>query len=188
MPKLVTENVGKFNYHYPKTAVIITASSRGKDGAMAAAWHSSISVHPPIYGVSISPKRFTHQLITESKEFGVNFVSLEKASLVTQVGGTSGQRMDKFERFRIEKEEPLKTGVPVLKDAYAAYECKLIDIKLYGDHTWVVGEIVAVHYLEEAFTPELILDQAKVKPLLYLGSEFYATTDKDSVQFIKRGI
>ena len=188
MPKLVTENAGKFSHHYPKTAVIITASSRGKDDAMAAAWHSSISVNPPIYGVSISPRRFTHQLITESKEFGINFISLEKASLVTQVGGTSGQGMDKFERFHIEKEKPLKIGVPLLKDAYAAYECKLIDSKLYGDHTWVVGEIVAVHYLEEAFTPESILDQAKIKPLLYLGSDFYTTTDKDSVHFIKRGI
>jgi len=188
MPKLVTENVGKFNYHYPKTAVIITASSRGKDGAMAAAWHSSISLHPPIYGVSISPRRFTHQLITESKEFGVNFVSLEKASLVTQVGGTSGQRMDKFERFHIEKEKPLKTGVPILKDAYAAYECKLIDSKPYGDHVWVVGEIVAVHFPEEAFAPEKILHLERIKPLLYFGSDFYATIDKNSLSLIKKGI
>jgi len=40
--------------------------------------------------------------------------------------------------------------VPVLKDAYAAYECKLVDSKPYGDHLWIVGEIVAVHFLEEA--------------------------------------
>ncbi|GAI17385.1 unnamed protein product, partial [marine sediment metagenome] len=38
-------------------------------------------------------------------------------------------------------------------------------------------------------TSEKILDLAKIKPILYLGSEdFYATTDKDSLQLIKRGI
>ncbi len=188
MPKIVTEKVGKFSQHYPKIAVIVTASARGKDNAMTAAWHSSISRHPPLYGVSISPKRFTYQLITESKEFGINFMPWQKASLAAKVGGTSGQETDKFERFAIEKEKPLRTEIPILKDAYAAYECKLVDSKSYGDHIWVVGEIVALHFLEEAFTSEEILDLAKIKPILYLGSEeFYATTDKDSLQLIKRG-
>jgi flavin reductase (DIM6/NTAB) family NADH-FMN oxidoreductase RutF len=82
----------------------------------------------------------------------------------------------------------LKTTAPILKDAYAAYECKLADSKPYGDHIWIVGEIVAVHFLEEAFTPADILDLDKIKPLLYLGSDFYASADKNSVSFVKRGI
>jgi len=188
MAKIITENVGKFSQHYPKVATIVTASSRGKDNAMAVAWHSSISPSPPLYGISISPKRFTYQLIIESKEFGINFIPSEEASFAAKVGGTSGKVIDKFERFNMEKEKPLKTQVPILKDAYAAYECKLVDNKPYGDHIWVVGEIVAVHFFEEAFTSEGILALDKIKPLLYLGSEFYATTDKGSLLFLKRGI
>ena len=188
MPKIVTEDIGKFSHHYPKVAVIITASARGRDDAMTAAWHSSISLKPPLYGIAIASKRFTYQLITESLEFGINFIPSEKALLAAAIGGTSGQQMDKFERFNIRKENPLKTTVPILKDAYAAYECKLVDSKSYGDHIWIVGEIVAVHFLEEAFTPAEILDMDKIKPLLYLGSDFYASTDKNSVSFVKRGI
>jgi len=188
MPKIVTEDIAKFSQHYPKVAVIVTASAGGKDGAMTAAWHSSISLKPPLYGIAIAPKRFTYQLITESREFGINFIRLEKAFISAAIGGTSGQQMDKFERFNIKKEKPLKTTAPILKDAYAAYECKLVDSKSYGDHIWVVGEIVAVHLLEEAFTPTEVLDLNKIKPLLYLGSDFYASTDKNSVSFVKRGI
>ena len=188
MSRVVTESIGGFSQHYPKVVAIVTASAGGKDNAMTAAWHSSISVNPPLYGVSISPKRFTYQLITESKEFGINFVPFEKASLAAQVGGISGKEMDKFERLNIEKEKPLKTGVPILKDAYAAYECKLVDSKAYGDHIWVVGEIVAVHFLKDVFTEKQTLSLNKIKPLLYLGSEFYATSDKDSVRFVKRGV
>ena len=188
MPKIVTEATGKFSQHYPKVTAIVTASARGRDAAMTAAWHSSISLKPPLYGIAIAPKRFTYQLITESREFGINFVPLEKASLAAAVGGTSGQQIDKFERFNIEKEKPVKTTAPILKDAYAAYECKLVDSKPYGDHLWIVGEIVAVHFLEEAFTPLEVLDLDKMKPLLYLGSDFYASTDENSVSFVKRGI
>jgi flavin reductase (DIM6/NTAB) family NADH-FMN oxidoreductase RutF len=188
MPKIVTEAIGKFSHHYPKVAAIVTASARGRDDAMTAAWHSSISLRPPLYGVAVTSKRFTYQLITESQEFGINFIPSEKAFFAAGIGGTSGQQMDKFERFNIKKEKPLKTTVPILKDAYAAYECKLVDSKPYGDHIWIVGEIVAVHFLEEAFTPAEVLDLDKMKPLLYLGSDFYASTDKNSVSFVKRGI
>jgi len=189
MSKFITPNIERLSQHYPKIVAIVTSSARGKDNAMTAAWHSSISINPPLYGVSISPQRFTYQLITESKEFGINFVPWEKASLATQVGGTSGREIDKFQKFYIEKEKPLKTAVPILKDAYAAYECKLIDSKMYGDHTWFVGEVIAVHFLKEAFTSEKILDLNKIKPLLYHGSEwFYVTTDKNSLQFIKEGV
>jgi len=188
MPKIVTEDIGKFSQHYPKVAVIVTASAQGRDDAMTAAWHSSISLKPPLYGVAIASKRFTYQLITENQEFGINFISLEKASLAAAIGGTSGKKMDKFESFDIKKERPLKTTAPILKDAYAAYECKLVDSKPYGDHFWIVGEIVAVHFREEAFTPAQVLDLDKIKPLLYLGADHYASTDKSSIKIIERGI
>jgi flavin reductase (DIM6/NTAB) family NADH-FMN oxidoreductase RutF len=188
MSRIVTEDIGKFSQHYPKVAVIVTASARGRDDAMTAAWHSSISLKPPLYGVAVTSKRFTYQLMTESREFGINFITLEKASLAAAVGGTSGKQMDKFERFKIKKENPLKTTAPILKDAYAAYECRLVDSKPYGDHIWIVGEIVAVHVSKEAFTSTESLNLNKIKPLLYLGSDFYASTDIDSVNFAKRGI
>ncbi len=188
MPKIVTADVRKFSQHYPKVAAIVTASAGNKDAAMTAAWHSSISLKPPLYGVALTSKRFTYQLITESREFGINFLPFDKAPLAAAIGGVSGHQLDKFEQFNIEKEKSVKTAVPILKDAYAAYECKLVDNRPYGDHIWVVGEIVAVHYLDEAFTPEEIIDLNKIKPLFYLGSDFYASADKNSTKHIKRGI
>jgi len=188
MSRIVTEDIGKFSQHYPKVAVIVTASVRNRDDAMTAAWHSSISLKPPLYGIAVTAKRFTYRLMTESREFGINFIPSEKASLAAAIGGTSGQQMDKFERFNIKKEKPLKTTAPILQDAYAAYECKLVDSKPYGDHIWIVGEIVAVHFLEEAFTAAEVLDIHKIRPLLYLGSDFYASIDKDSVNFVKKGV
>ena len=188
MSKIVSEDIGEFGRHSPKSVAIVTSSSRGKDNAMTAAWHSCVSLKPPLYGVAISPKRFSYQLIAESKEFGINFVPFNKASLAARVGGIPGGEIDKFKRLHIKKEKSLKTGIPILKDAYAAYECKLVDSRTYGDHFWVIGEIVAVHLLEEALTLEGTLDLGKMEPLIYLGADFYATADKNSTIFIRRGI
>jgi len=187
MDKVRTEDTGGFYQHYPKVPVIVTAQAGGRDNAMAAAWHTSISAEPPLYGVAVSPKRFTYQLIAEGKEFGINFLPFAKAELVASIGGSKGAEVDKFHRFNIAQEKPVKTAVPILQAAYAAYECKLVDDRVYGDHRWLVGEIVAVHMLKGALTPEETLDVAKVSPILYLGHELYLTTSKD-VTYLDRKV
>jgi flavin reductase (DIM6/NTAB) family NADH-FMN oxidoreductase RutF len=188
MAKVISEGVGEFYQHYPRVACVVTAHAKEKDNAMAAAWHSSISRSPPLYGVSISPNRFTYQLITESREFGVNFLPFETAELVASVGGSDGQTIDKFQRFNIARDRSVKTAAPILTAAYIAYECRLVDDKGYGDHRWLVGEIVAVHMAKEIFTPEETLDLDKISPTMYLGGNFYCTAAKDTRRYLDREV
>ncbi len=188
MNKVISEGIGVFCQHYPKVVAIVTAQAQGKDNAMAAAWHTAISREPPIYGIAISPKRFTYQVIIDRKEFGISFLPFEATELVASVGSTSGQQIDKFHQFNIAKDKPVKTKVPILKAAYAAYECRLVDDREYGDHRFLVGEIVAVHWRREAFTPEGTLDLSKVSPILYLGRELYVTTSRDAARHLEREV
>ena len=175
MAKVSVEGAAGYSHHYPKVAIIVTANAKGKDNAMAVAWHSSISLNPPLYGVSIAPGRFTYELLLQAGEFGINFMPIDKAELVAAVGGSSGRDIDKFDKFGLAKETPLKTSVPILKDAYASYECKLFDHKIYGDHVWVVGEILASHFDQELFTEKQGLVLERFTPTLYLGADNYTT-------------
>lgn len=175
MSKVVIEKINTFYHYCPKIANIITVQLGDKMNAMTAAWHSPISFTPPLYGVSISAKRYTYELIIESKRFGVNFIPMTEAELAASIGGSSGRNINKFQRFNIATDQSTKSSVPVLGAAYAAYECQLIDDQEYGDHHWLVGEIMAVHLQEGVFTSEDVLDLSRVKPLLYLGKERYIT-------------
>jgi flavin reductase (DIM6/NTAB) family NADH-FMN oxidoreductase RutF len=188
MAKVITEDIGAYYHHYPRVAAIVTAQAKGRQNAMAVAWHTSLSVSPPLYAISLSPKRFTYQLIVASKEFGVNFLPFSQAGLVASVGGSKGEEIDKFRQFDIAQDKPVKTRVPILKDAYAAYECKVVDDLVYGDHRLLVGEIVAVHSLREAFAPEETLDLAEVSPVLYLGNERYVTVSRETVKHLDRKV
>ncbi len=186
MAKVFTEDLGGFYHHYPRVACVVTAQAKGRDNAMTVAWHVSISFNPPLYGVAISSKKFTYQLITDSREFGVNFLPLARAELLASIGGSSGHEIDKFSKFNIAKDKPVKTAVPILKDAYAAYECRLVDERSYGDHQLLVGEIVAVHILEESFAADGPLNLKSVSPALYLGHDLYVTTSADTVISLDR--
>jgi len=186
MGEICIEGVGEFYHHYPRVAAVVTARVGEKANAMAAAWHSPLSRKPPLYGVAVSPKRFTHELILEAGEFGVDFLPFDKAEVIASLGGSTGREVDKFEVFEIAEEKAVLTSAPILAEAYAAYECKLVSHHTFGDHTWFVGEIVMVHLVEGAVTDEGVLDLSSVKPALYLGADRYVTASQESLTYLDR--
>lgn len=175
MKDVHTKDVGQFYYHVPWPVAVVAVHWEGKDNAMAAAWHAPISFDPPLYGVSISPKRHTYELISKAREFTANFMSLESAELIAAVGGSTGREIDKFEEFDLEREDPLEVSSPILSSAYATYECILHKEDTYGDHQLFVGRIVAVHYTSAFLMPDGTTDPDAAEPTLYLGAEIYAT-------------
>ena len=175
MSKVAQYQLDEYYYHYPAVATVVTSHADGKNNAMAVAWHTAISRKPPIYGVAISPKRFTHGLIVASGEFVVNFVPWEKRELVAKVGGCSGSEVEKFLAFGIVTASGKVMQAPVLADAYAAYECRVMERRAMGDHDLFMGSIVALHWDKEALSKDSMLDPGQAHPVLYLGGDYYAT-------------
>jgi flavin reductase (DIM6/NTAB) family NADH-FMN oxidoreductase RutF len=186
MNKSTTEGVGIFAQHYPRVAAVITAKAGNQANAMTAAWHMPLSYNPPLYTVAMAPKRFTYSLIATSHEFGVNFMPADHAEILAAVGGTHGAEVDKFRAFQLGTDKPLKTDVPILTASYAAYECKLIVDRVYGDHRLLIGEIVAVHWLKEVFLDDGSLDLTMVSPALYIGNEHYVSTESGTIRTLAR--
>ena len=186
MVGIISEGLTKFYQQYPRIPIVVTAQARGKRNAMVAARHTAISTTPPTFGVSLSFESFTYQLIAESKEFGVNFLPFEATELIASIGGSKGREVDKFQKFNIAVGKAMKTAVPILEAAYAAYVCKVIDDRGYGRARWVVGEVVSMQPLKECLAPQGILDLDRVNPLLYLGEEHYLTTAKETVKYVPR--
>ncbi|MBI4310768.1 MAG: flavin reductase family protein [Chloroflexi bacterium] len=177
MSKIVKTQIDQFYFHYPSSATVVTTRAGDKANAMAVAWHTAMSHHPPYYMVSISPKRFSHQLITQSGEFVVNFMPAEMGALIARVAACSGKDVDKFRAFGIEASPGAKVGAPVLKDALASYECKVIARHTYGDHDLFMGEILAVQYEPSAYNEGMMLDLDSQRPILYMGGDYYSTAN-----------
>ncbi len=176
MHRVILNSVAHMNHFYPSVAAVVTVQHGEKRNAMACAWHSALSFDPPLYGVLISPKRFSYQLILNAGAFAVNFLPYEKAELIAGVGRNSGRDMDKFAVFSMACEPLSEALAPILQDAYAAYECRLTARHPCGDHDLFVGEVVRVHQAPQAFSQEGVLEIGRVRPALYLGVDWYTTT------------
>jgi flavin reductase (DIM6/NTAB) family NADH-FMN oxidoreductase RutF len=144
---------------------------------MAAGWHSYISIKPPMYGIAVAPERYTHHLIRNSGFFGVNFLPGERSESIQQVGVATGHEQDKLSDFGLDYEDGLTANVPILVEAYVAYECSLVDVQSYGDHDWFVGTITQFYRDEDLFLENGLPNLARLEIPLYLGRSEYAILD-----------
>lgn len=188
MEKTYIEGAGEFYSYYPKLLVIVTAHYDGKENAMTSAWHSPISFSPALYGVFISPKRFTHQLILGSHEFCLNFITLEKAEIAAKIGGVKGAETDKFSLLNIKTEKAIRVNAPILEDSYVSLECRVKERRSYGDHDLFVGEVLVTHFIKDIFLPKGIIDFKKVRPALYAGADNYVSVAPETLKFIDRAV
>lgn len=181
--KKITTKISQFQYFYPYTVAIVGAKAKTKINYMSCAWHTALSFEPPLFGVLISKKRFTHQVISEAREFTANFISFERVKLSALMGRKSGHDIDKLSEFQVKLSPSKIIKTPIIEEAYVSFECKVADIRAYGDHDLFVGEVLAVHE-EECFDKEGILSTGKIHPLLYLGKDFYITINPDTLKHV----
>jgi len=178
--KKIIRDLETFQYFYPYTVALVGARAEGRTNFMSCAWHTALSFRPPLFGVLISKKRFSHGLISEAGEFTVNFIAADKALLSARYGRKSGGDMDKLEEYPLRLAPPSVVQTPVIDDAYVCLECRLAEVRTYGDHDLFVGEVLAVHQEEGSFDEEGVLDPGNTRPLCYLGSDVYITVDPAS--------
>ena len=138
---------------------IVTAQARGKKNGMTAAWVSQVSFKPPLLMVAIAPTRVTHALIKISGFFAINTLSEDQIELAKYFGTHSGKNVDKFANIAYIE---AGNGSPVLKEAMAYVECKLVNAFEAGDHTLFIGEVLEGEILK----PDK-------KPLLFIWDKFF---------------
>jgi flavin reductase (DIM6/NTAB) family NADH-FMN oxidoreductase RutF len=165
-------------FYYPRLVCVVGVRDDAKKTCNFApvAWTTPLSSEPPLFGVCLSPNTYSHQLVLKTGEFTVNFLSDEHAALAAALGHLSGRDKDKVEALELALTPGEVLSTPSLTVAYASAECLLLERHHVGDQTLLVGEVQRIHASPDAFDADGVLRLDRLKPLLYLGSNRYATT------------
>jgi flavin reductase (DIM6/NTAB) family NADH-FMN oxidoreductase RutF len=146
---------------YPRQVVLITSSAEGRQNVSTVEWFTPINDDPFMVAFSIKNSSMTFQLISSSLEFLVAIPTEKLKESVSICGMTSGKYINKFEEAKLTPLPAKKVSAPLIKEAYANIEFKVLDYKNVEDHTVFIGEAVEVHYEEEK--EELLLFNDKEK-------------------------
>jgi flavin reductase (DIM6/NTAB) family NADH-FMN oxidoreductase RutF len=179
-PLLVSAPPARFFGYYPGTVAVITSACGGDRNVMSAGWHAALSAEPPLYGVALGRERYTYDLVQASGGFAVHFLPFACARVIAAVGSVSRHTgIDKFERLSLTTSNGAVLPLPILQDAYLAYECRVMAMHPTGDHDWVVGEVVALHHRPAAFDERRVQAAHAVPGVVYYGRGRYEALGGD---------
>ena len=108
----------------------------------------SVSDSPATVLCCLNHSNANNQIFFDSGIFALNTLAAEHLALAKAFAGFSHQPAE--ERFAMAEWDILVTGAPVLKDAMATYDCRLIDIKVMSTHSVLFGEVVGLRMAKEA--------------------------------------
>jgi flavin reductase (DIM6/NTAB) family NADH-FMN oxidoreductase RutF len=142
---------------WASTVTVITTKTDDLIYGLTATAFSSLAADPPEVFVSVYRKTRTHPLIVQSGIFCVNFLAPDMAHISDRFAG----RVPDAERFANLSHHTEATGAPVLDDAIAFLDCKLVHSFEAADHTLFIGSVQAAR-----------VQKPDAAPLLYFNGKY----------------
>ncbi len=156
---------------YPRQTVLVVAASSEKSNLTAVEWLTPVSEKPPMIAISLANNSLTLDLICTSMEFVVALPTDKLRDAVLLCGSTSGKFIDKFEETGLTQVKASRVSAPLILEAAANVECKVLSYTSAGDHSIVVGEVVEMHLPKDDGAFESVLFNRGGKKLFSLKLE-----------------
>ena len=136
------------------TGVTVVTTRYGEDiSGMTANAVMSLSLDPPLILVSVNKSSNIHGYLTQGKCFAVNVLTSEQEDISRRFAAPGPKD---FLGLALTVAE---TGAPILADALAFVDCRLVEVVSGGDHDMFIGEPVAGDTQEGA-------------PLIFYGGQY----------------
>lgn len=133
--------VSKALSHLSHPIAIISVRNGEEMNGMTAAWVAQTSIDPPIGYVSISPARYTWEMMQKTDYFGVSVLSAGQERIAEIFGTKSGRDTNKFKTLGIDPFFGVEK-MPLIPETLAAFVCKKVHAVEIGDHFALFGEVI----------------------------------------------
>jgi len=157
----------------PLPPALISSGNLDNPNVMTAAWTGIICSEPVLTYVSIRPSRYSHEIISKTKEFVINVPNLALAHATDFCGVKSGRDINKFEACKITALPSSKISAPQILEAPISLECEVLEIKHYGTHDMFLAKVVAVNIDDKYLNEKGALNLEKAGLLAYAHGFYY---------------
>ena len=132
---------------YLEPGPVVLVSSRWKDETdiMTMGWHMVMEFTPALLGCIIAGSNHSFDLIRKSRECVINIPTLDMKTKIVGIGNTSGDEIDKFDKFKLSAGKALKVKAPLIDECYASLECKLHDASLIDKYNFFIFKVLKAH-------------------------------------------
>ena len=168
------------NMLYPVPAVMVSTADRdGRSNIITVAWAGTVCSNPPMVSISVMPRRFSHALLCDSRDFVINLTSRKLQYACDWCGVRSGAEVDKWQEMKLTPELAATLSyAPLIAESPVNLECKVTKIEKLGSHDLFLAEITAVQVDDALLDTSGKLDLARADLTAYSHGEYYALGEK----------
>ena len=145
--------------HFPYGLYAVTVAHDGEEHGMTANWLTQAAFEPPMVVVALENTSKTIGMVRDSHHFAINLLLKGQRDLAGKLGRSSDQSPQKLKGIKT-KPAPISKA-PILVDGLGWVECRVVATLPAGDHTLVLGEVVAAGVEHEG--EPLTLEEAGFK-------------------------
>lgn len=134
--RLLRDGLGKF----ATGVTVVTCPGHGEPVGITANSFSSVSLEPPLILWNIAKVSKSLDAFLDAEHFAINVLAANQESLSVHFAQASRPSFDGVAH------EMSPSGVPLLIDTLACFECRTHEIHDCGDHHIIIGEVNKFRY------------------------------------------
>ena len=136
---------------------IVATAYEGERSGLTATAVCSLALSPPRILASVNRRGHSYELIAQSRVMSINLLAHDQQELAQRFAGRGAAHEDRFE---IGDWQERVTGAPVLADALAGLDCRVVEIVPIDSHAIFIGVV------------EDVIFGPRRAPLLHFNGEF----------------
>ena len=126
---------------FPCGVYALTVRHEGEEHGITAIWVTQTSFAPPMVAAAVENTSKAIGMIRDAHHFALNLLQQGQRELAGKLGRPSPGAPQKLKGIKT-KPAPV-SGAPVLTDALGWVDCRVVATLPSGDHTLVLGEVMA---------------------------------------------
>ena len=127
-------NVCKYLTH---GVYIIAVKDNEREHAFTAAWVMQVSFDPLLLAFSINPQHYSYQILKAGRQCSINVLAREQLPIAAHFGDDNVR--DKMAGYSW---QAALSGVPVLNEALAYFDCVVSHSTPAGDHEIIICQVL----------------------------------------------
>ena len=163
---------------YPLPAVMVSCGDMEKSNIITVAWTGILNTDPAMVYISVSPSRYSYNMIKDSGEFVINLTTKDLAYATDWCGVKTGAKVDKFKEMKLTKEKAKFVKCPMIKESPVSVECKVKEIRELGTHHMFIAEVLGINADEKYIDEKGAFDISKCDLIAYSNGNYYSLGKK----------
>jgi flavin reductase (DIM6/NTAB) family NADH-FMN oxidoreductase RutF len=140
--KAFAKELAKIHY----SVCVVTAGIGGTENGLTVSWLTQVSFEPPMLALAVDKRHYSTELLEDVPHFVVNLLRDDQAKIAGHFAKQSTTKERKIDQVATKQ---TSSGLAILTEALAYYECDLVARHEAGDHFVLIGKVVDAAVLND---------------------------------------